>query len=96
MSKKVIYKEGPEEIRISEEKIYGGTYRNNAREKSGQGLDRPTIPNKSNMSLTHSEAPAANTPLVFRRKLLNELLDRKVMYEDIRTYRLSDLDIEYL
>lgn len=69
------------------------------RENSGHGLDganKTTIPVNSNMSLTHSKAPAANTPLVFRRELLNELLYRKVLYEDIRTYKLSNTEVEHL
>ncbi|MBI2412872.1 MAG: helix-turn-helix domain-containing protein [Deltaproteobacteria bacterium] len=68
-------------------------------EKPGQGLDganKTSITDNSNMSPAPSEARATNKPPTFRRELLNKLLDRKVMYEDIRTYRLSDLDIEYL
>lgn len=66
-------------------------------EKPGHGLEganKTAIQNNSN-SPAH-DALAANKPPAFRRELLNKLLDKKVMYEDIRTYRLSDMDIEYL
>lgn len=69
------------------------------REKSSQGLDganKTAITDNSNMSPAHSEAQTANKPLVFRRELLNELLSRKVMYEDIRTYKLSNTEVEHL
>lgn len=68
-------------------------------ERPGHGLegaDKIAIPDNSNVSPTPSETRVANKPLVFSRELLNKLLDRKVMYEDIRTYKLSNSDIEYL
>lgn len=69
------------------------------REKPGQDLEetaKTATPVNSNMSPAHSEARAANMPQAIRIELLNKLLGRKVMYEDIRTYVLSNMEIEYL
>ncbi|MBZ0220362.1 MAG: helix-turn-helix domain-containing protein [Candidatus Methylomirabilis sp.] len=70
-----------------------------AGEKPCHGLDganKTAIPDNSNMSPALSEAQAINKAPSFRRELLNELLSRKVMYEDIRTYKLSNTEVKHL
>ncbi len=61
-----------------------------------EGADKTAIPDNSNISPAHTEALAANKPQAIRIELLNKLLSRKVMYEDIRKYGLSNMEIEYL
>ncbi len=61
-----------------------------------EGAAKIATPNNSNISPAHSEALAANKAPAIRIELLNKLLDRKVMYEDIRTYVLSNMEVEYL
>jgi predicted DNA-binding transcriptional regulator AlpA len=60
------------------------------------GTNKTATSNNSNMSPALSEAQAINKAPSFRRELLNELLYRKVMYEDIRTYKLSNTEVEHL
>lgn len=71
----------------------------NAMGRPDQGLggaDKPAVPDNVKMSTPRETQAANKEALSFRRELLNELLYRKVIYEDIRTYKLSNTEIEHL